>query len=173
MISEFPVFRNPGQLLRFLGLSGPDAPNRVADFVQTSVDLLPWWLLASEQFVEESLAVAAGVTGLVSSAATLKVPAGQRWIVTGLSLRSAPLAAATTIKCTGGYLRNVTRVQVLGLQQSFVAAEAVGVDSFIGNGRDSFVFLEPGDALGVFVAGYTGAAATNVLVGVTYCSFQA
>jgi len=169
-VSDGAVNRNPSQLLRFLGLSGPDAPNRVADVVVGGVPLLPWWLLANEQVGVASAAPGVGFVGLLTTA-SLTVPADQRWIITAFSV-STVLAAAHTIKLMGAFSMEGFSFAV-GVAQAFVALEAANVDAFNGRGRDAWWTLKPGEIVGPFIAGNTGAAPAAVNLRIKFVSYPA
>lgn len=168
-VSDFPVYRNPSQLLRFLGLSGPDAPNRVADQISGDVNLLPWWLLANEQIGSAQAAPAAAAVGLLV-AASLTVPADQRWIITTFTVSTAPIAAAHTLRLAGGFSQGGF-LFVVGPNYSFVAGEQGFVDAFAGRGRDAWWTLGPGESIGPVVVGNTGAAPGNVTLRIKYVSY--
>lgn len=169
MISAFPVIRNPTHLLRFLGLSGPDAPDRVAEMIQCDINLLPWLLSPLEQTLNTSVTPGVGVVGLLTTVAAT-VPANQRWLVTGHTVFST-LAAAHTYRVAAGYQQNGLSFK-LGLAQAAVALEAATVDGFAGRGRDGWLLLAPGDALGVMVESNTGAAPSAILCNFRFTAFQ-
>lgn len=164
-ISDGSVNRNPGQLLRFLGLSGPDAPNRVNDLIQGTVDLLPWWLYASAQSIQNQIAIGAGVLGFLTGNA-ITCPANQRWIISAHSCRRAALGAGNSIKvaCAWQPGGGATQTHILGQFSSFVATEAPAVDGFMGSGPAAYYFLNPGDQAGIYVVQNIGAAPDPITV---------
>jgi len=169
-ISDYPVITNPAQLLRFLGVSGPEAPDRVSSLIQAQVNILPWWLASLEQTLNVSMALGAGVVGLLTTAATL-VPANQRWLVVAFSGVST-VGAAGTLKLTAGYSRAGASF-VSGASNEGAAAELVVVDGFAGRGRDGWLLLNPGDSIGMMVQRNTAAAPGAVTTNLRYVSFPA
>jgi len=168
MISDFPVNKNPGQLLRFLGLSGPDAPNRVMDLIQGNVDLLPWWMLANEQTGSAQATPAAGATGL---SATLTVPANQRWLLTRFTISTAQLVAGHTYSLVG-VIQGIGGFSFPVGQSINVAALAFGYqDCFMGNGRTAWELANPGDDIGVNVIATVGATPAETRLRIRYVSF--
>lgn len=171
MISQGAVNRNPAQLLRFLGLSGPDSPNFVHDGISGTVPLLPWWLLANEQIGSAQAAPGVGAVGLLATAA-LTVPADQRWIITTFTVSTPQIAAAHTLRLAGGFSQGGFQF-VVGPVVSFIALEIGFVDCFNGRGRDAWWTLNPGESIGPIVVGNTGAAPGNVNLRIKYVSYPA
>lgn len=172
MISDFPVFRNPSQLLRYLGLSGPDAPNRVNDYIQGQLNLLPWWLAAAEQNLSVTFTPGAGVTGFLSAGAAAVVPLNQRWIVSNFTAGNAANAAAHSLGYTCGYLQSTPQVGfALGNRGQFAALEAGAVDGFAGTARNSWLLLGPADVFGVWIHNNVGAAPALMSTSIRYSSF--
>lgn len=172
MISQFPVFRNPSQLLRFLGLSGPDAPDRVNDGIQGSMDLLPWWLAASEQNLSVIVTPGVGALGLQTAAATI-VPKDQRWIITSFSITTATLPVAHTYRITPGVFLGGLQALVFGVGQaaSAIAGEQIIVDAFEGKARGSWLLLQPFDNVGAFINNNVGATPAVVTLNIRFTTF--
>ena len=171
-VSDQFVNRNPAQLLRFLGMSGPDSPNRVLDGITGTLDLFPWWLAAAEQDATGIVTPAAAFTGTIQIA-SLIVPAGQRWLITAFTIATNALVAAHTYKMAAVYTQNVVTTYVLGTPETAIGLEVFALDGFQGIGRNGWILLGPGDFCAPLVMGNTGATPAQITVKVRYCSFPA
>lgn len=168
-VSDQAVNRNPTALLRFLGLSGPDAPNRLNDAVDGTVDLLPWWAFSSEQSVIGTFTPGVAVLGFF---AVNVVPAGQRWYISQFSINSS-VAAAHQYQLVCAYDELATSaIHLVGevgpLVNALGRVPAIGISS-----RKDFVILSPSDRIGCFVSTNVGAAPAAVFVNYKYAVFTA
>lgn len=161
-VSNQPLNKLPSGLLRFLGVSGPDAPNRLLDSVQGTIDLFNWWAQAIEYTQNTTVALLGGGYHLAYT-----VPAGQRWIVTGFNCRQGLSGAGQIVQLTCAHREFVTGNIILvgetGARTVWTAgslfATATGISI-----RGEYLVLGPGDDLGAFAneTGAGGMVACNV-----------
>lgn len=167
-VQEQFVNRQPTQLMRLLGLSGPDAPNRLAELISGTIDLTQWLFEATASALTATLTP--GVAALGNQTASFTVPAGQRWAVTRL-VTSATLAAAHTYQfgVYQGYAGGQPTFACgtpsgIFTGPAFVLHDALGPALIIGN---------PGDQFGLALLTNTGAAPSIVTVNIRFTSFAA
>ena len=170
-VSDQSVNRQPSQLLRFLGISGADAPNRVADVVQGTVDLLPWWAYGSEQGVQATITYATLVTGFLSLA-TLNVPDDARWLVTMLSCRTAPGAGNTIAAGVGLNDVDANHFYAFGPQTVAVVNPGLGAIGVL-DGRPNYLLIGQRWKIGGWVSQHTGASSSSVIITARFIQFSA
>jgi hypothetical protein len=173
-VSEFPVNKNPQQLLRFLGLSGPDAPSRVTDFIQGQADLLPWWTYSQEQKVNVVQVIGIGTVGFIAGTG-LTVPAGRRWFVSAFSVLVNCDAAGEICMAQPAW-DGGTGVFVAGPPTPLVQFAAAtqqfgGSDAGLARGH-SYLLLNAGERLGAFVLRHEGATSAQLTFNVAYTQFD-
>jgi len=169
-VSLFPVNRYPTALLRFLGLTGPDAPSRVEEMIRGQVDLLYWWLEANAVVGTQLVTPGVGGTGFPT---LTTVPATQRWLLIDLTIGSAALPAAHTLEVVGCTRRgSPLTVFVVGDAQVAVVGGIMGLDCFAGVNRPC-ILLNPGEQVGAYVRQNTGATPPQLTVNYRYVPFTA
>jgi len=162
-VSDQAINRNPTQLLRFLGFSGPDAPSRMADLAQGHVDLLPWWTYAGEQKQQASFTPGVAARGYV---VVFTVPLSQRWIVTQITARAAVSVAAHSYNIACAYdSATASGAILIGPASGTFVTPADAATAGL-SARNDFVILGPGETLGVYLLVNIGA--TPGLVFLTY-----
>lgn len=172
-VSDQAINKSPIQLLRFLGISGPDSPNRLLDLVQGTVDLLPWWINSLTQGRATSITPASGALSFLNfPAASTLVPADQRWLVTALSINAPVSVAAHTLQVRGAWVDNTTGAGVLAVGE----AGALGTfpSNIVVDGlRGETLLLSPGDRLGCILEFNTGATPAAIGLNFRYAAFTA
>ena len=161
-VSDQPINKVPQFLLRLLGISGPDHPSRLLDFVQGQVDLLPWWLASLEISKQATLTSTASTTGFVTQAA-FTVPADKRWIVVQAGLRTTPIAGGS-ISAIGAVRDAVANdTYPVGNFINSVTNPSTGAGDLVPGGRPGFLLLGPQFELGAYVASNSAHANTMIL----------
>lgn len=148
-VANVPVNKQPTQLLRMLGISGPDAPNRLRDQIDGSLDLLPWILDSYANDQQFTTVPGAAVPGSIAMAT---VPASQIWCVTRFSLQSGALAAGQTYQYGGAQLvgSTGTTLYLVGPASAVQTGinAACGVECLV---PGDYLLLRPGDQLHVYL----------------------
>lgn len=170
-VSDQSINKSPVQLLRFLGISGPDAPNRLFDFVQGTVDLVPWWINSLVQGRATSVTPGVAALGfLVFPAAAATVPENQRWLVVAMSLNAPVSTAAHTLQVCGAWDDNTTGADVLAVGESGPLG-ANPSNNVVDCLRGELLILSAGDRLGCILEINTGATPAAVGLNFRYASF--
>jgi hypothetical protein len=157
------IQRLPVGLLDMLGMqSTGDAPHVIAGEIQPTMDLTDLYLTDRLKGSNATTANVAAVGALLS---TVGPPAGEQWMVYGLTGNSGVLAAATAF--TGNLLINR---QSAGFSQ-FVSQPYAAANPALWAGGVSYekpLIMRPGDLLGIWISAITGAPAVGVSLTAIY-----
>lgn len=146
MADRLTIQRYPTGLLDFLGMqSTGDTPHSVGEQITGVMDLTDMYAIDRLRSQLTSVGPITGVNAF-SGQAGQDVPAGEMWLVQGITMTGAVMAAGVTIKVQPYIFRkSIATLELIGIPATFTIGEAFNVGVYF----DRWALMRPGDNIGV------------------------